>query len=236
VSRPRFYCADLSADRIELDTEQARHALGSLRLRRGDAVELFDGCGGVAQCELVEAESAGKRRSAIVSVHDRQSLPRPTRSLTLFVAGAKGPRLTTLVEKCTELGVSALRFTDWQRSVVHVGDSGLEKLRKTAIEACKQCGRNWLPELTAGNSLADILGFAGQCLIAHPGRMFPCLSQVIDSEQVATALAIGPEGGFEEAELEQLTAGGAECVRLGEHILRVETAALASAAIWSASR
>lgn len=232
MSRPRFYGPDLSADRIELDVEQSRHALSSLRLRPGDTVELFDGLGGVVQCELVEAAASGKRRSAIVAVTQRARAPEPDRKLTLFVAGAKGPRLSMLVEKCTELGVSALRFTDWDRSVVHVGASGLEKLRKTAIEACKQCGRNWLPELTCNESMENFLGFNGQRLIAHPGGTSPRLSQAIDPQQANLAIAIGPEGGFTESELRQMTTDGAGSVQIAEHVLRVETAALAGATVW----
>lgn len=232
MSVPRFFCEDLASDTIALDPEQSRHALGSLRLRGGDAVELFDGRGTVANCEMTSAESGGKKRSATVRVLSRQQSPQPTHSLTLFVAGAKGPRLTTLVEKCTELGIGALCFTEWQRSVVHVSENGLAKLHKTAIEACKQCGRNWLPRLVAGQTIDDFLAFDGQRLIAHPDAAAPPLDEFA-TISVDTLLAIGPEGGLTDDEVVKMQAAGAVPVRLGQHILRVETAALAAAAIFT---
>lgn len=233
MSLPRFFCADLAPDAIALDPEQSRHATGSLRLRPGDAVMLFNGRGGEATCEIADTGSAGKKRCASVRVISRQQTPAPTHTLTLFVAGAKGPRLTTLVEKCTELGVGALHFTKWRRSVVHVSDNGLSKLHKTAIEACKQCGRNWLPQLIANQTVDDFLAFEGQRLIAHPDPTAPVLPKFATAT-VATALAIGPEGGLTDEEVANMQAAGAKPVRLGEHILRVETAALAAAAIWAA--
>lgn len=231
MNGPRFFCADLSPDTLALDHESSRHALGSLRLRAGDRVELFDGQGNSAEADLIATESSGKRRLATVRLLARQKTPKPTRSLTLFVAGAKGPRLTTLVEKCTELGVSALYFTDWQHCVVHVGENGLAKLKKTAIEACKQCGRNWLPELAAGQSIDDFLASEGQQLIAHPSPESQPVSNVLN-HTTPTLLAIGPEGGFTNDEVAKMRAAGALPVLLGAHILRVETAALAMTAIW----
>lgn len=92
-----------------------------------------------------------------MQVHRVNTLTPPPRSLTLIVAGCKGPRLRWMVEKCTELGVSELCLAEFERSVVRVSEGHAQKLRTTAIEACKQCGRAWLPEIRCGVTPGSVI-------------------------------------------------------------------------------
>lgn len=231
MSLPRFFIADLTSEQITLDPEQARHALNSLRLRVGERLELFDGCGKSATGELMAAEANGKKREAIVHIKSCTESPKPQTSLALFVAAPKGPRLTAMIEKCTELGVSALHFTNWQRSVVHVAGKSLDKFQKNTIEACKQCGRNWLPTISAENGINDFLAATGTRYIAHPDPHAPLFGTLAGVNNIA--LAIGPEGGFTTEEVSRMTAAYATPIQLSPNILRIETAALAAAAIWN---
>lgn len=250
MSEPLFYCAELSADRVTLDERESHHALHSLRMRPGNRVALFDGRGGIAQGVLRETDPANaadrrarpkRQRNATVDITHVKRVDPPPLRLTLIVAGCKGPRLTWMVEKCTELGVTRLLLTEFERSVVHVGPGHVEKLQRTAIEACKQCGRVWLPTIEAGRSLQDALRTAtaqGALLVAEPADNAEPLSTWLHAHKTTAAdltAIVGPEGGLTPSELDFLKASGAATVRLADHILRVETAAIAVAANWAAS-
>lgn len=241
---PRFYCPELSAGIVHWDDAEARHALQSLRLRSGDRVELFDGAGCVAVGELVPEETgppgATRRHKKAGPIEVRvtqlvEQVP-PLDQLTLVVAACKGARLDWLVEKCTELGVTTLHLTEFARSVVHAGAKHVEKLQRTAIEACKQCGRNWLPTLRAGMALREAIVPGTALFVAHPDDESPTLAtRLAHAGGAATHVTavVGPEGGLTDEELALLAAAGGRRVRLATHILRVETAAVAIAAQWA---
>lgn len=248
-----LYCPDLHPGRITLPESEGDHALRSLRLRPGGAVTLFDGTGGVARATLLDEPPAGAanrsgrskhprhRQSATVSVQQFQTIPPPLHTLALIVAGCKGARLDWLIEKGTELGVSRFILTHFERSIVRVGPHHVPKLERTALEACKQCQRAWRPRIEARTSLADALtSVAGDTLlIAHLDREAPSLARYLSAHESAAAhlaVIIGPEGGLSPEEVEHMRREGGHTVYLGEHILRVETAALAVAACWACTR
>jgi 16S rRNA (uracil1498-N3)-methyltransferase len=253
MALPRFYAPLVAGEVVALDAEQSRHALQSLRLRPGDEVVLFDGKGLEARARLRSQangdggtrKGADKRRLAEVDLIAIEQHPRPTHALTLYVAGCKGPRLAWLVEKCTELGATRLAFTEFERSVVCVSAAHAEKLGRTAIEACKQCGRSWLPSIDAGLAFADLVrdraaaesdAAAEKLLVAHPRTYdgWSLTSWLGSNAWTNVGVVIGPEGGLTDAEVEALRDAGAVPVHLAENILRIETAAVSAAAIWAA--
>ncbi|MBU0638802.1 MAG: 16S rRNA (uracil(1498)-N(3))-methyltransferase [Planctomycetes bacterium] len=250
MSHPRLFCPTLTAGVLTLQETESHHALHSRRLRPGDPVLLFDGRGHDAEGSICDAEDQPaaqptsrrprkRGRSTCVRVAEVRYVPPPDRQLTLLVAGCKGPRLTWLVEKCTELGVIELVFIEFERSVVRVGPKHLEKLRRTAIEACKQCGRLWLPEINARGKLTALVPEAadGDLLVAHPAADAMPLGKWLHEHRTLTSefsVVIGPEGGLTPSELDFLKTSGGRLVRLSEHVLRVETAAVAAAAHWAA--
>jgi 16S rRNA (uracil1498-N3)-methyltransferase len=262
VSEPRFFCRTLHPGLIELDETEARHARRSLRLRPGDAISLFDGCGRLARARLAGAGSAsapdpvraGSRsipRRCLVFVEAVISVPPPARTLTLITAACRGPRLDWMIEKCTELGVTRIVLAAFERSVVRPAGGTGEKLARTALEACKQCRRVWLPEIAVGASLTEVIGpfctppvsVAASACPRHPSLLV-CEPQsslslagwlhAHSGELRHLAAVIGPEGGLSDTERAMLSQAGAQPVRLAEHILRVETAAVAVAANWAA--
>jgi 16S rRNA (uracil1498-N3)-methyltransferase len=249
----RLYCPQLEIGCIRLPDSEASHALKSRRLRLGDAVTLFDGRGAYAHAHLAagrpgrSAASAGavkpRRTTAVLAeVTAVERVPPPTASFELIVAGCKGARLDWLVEKATELGVTRLTLAEFERSIVHAGPTHVQGLERTAIEACKQCGRLWLPEISAGLPLSAAIGHAGtgenadrHLAFADPTAPLPLARWLESAATGDVAAVVGPEGGLAPAEIAELTAAGGQPVRLGEHVLRVETAALAVAAAWSAA-
>ncbi|MCG3127492.1 MAG: Ribosomal RNA small subunit methyltransferase E [Phycisphaerae bacterium] len=237
---PRFFCPDLKPGANVLLKDEAHHATQVLRLRPGDSLVLFDGRGHVAAGTIAAAAHEtrrGRRGGAALAAHVDQVLlvPRPERTLELIVAGCKGPRLNWLVEKCVELDVQRITLAEFERSVVRVGDSHLEKLHRAAIEACKQCGRAHLPELSAGRTLAEAVRACQDhtLLVADPDERAVPLATWLHTHPAANrrlAAVVGPEGGLTPDESALLRDAGGHFVRLGPHILRVETAAVSIAA------
>jgi 16S rRNA (uracil1498-N3)-methyltransferase len=185
---------------------------------------------------------AGSKRSRqqplTVLVEALQTIPRPARTLTLMVPGCKGDRLQWLVEKGTELGVSRFILTEFEHSVVHTGPQHVRKLVRTAIEACKQCRRAWLPQMESGLRLSDAVEtLKGTALLAaHPEPASPSFASWLSARRPQDlAVVIGPEGGLIATELEAVRCAGGQTVRLGKHTLRVETAAIAAAACWASA-
>jgi len=193
-----------------------------MRASPGLEVVLFDGRGGefpaeVAHCGRADIElNIGPRREV------ERELPF---ELTLGVPLPKGDRQRWLIEKAVELGVSRLiplktARTERSRDEVAV------KLRRYVIEASKQCGRNRLMEITPTVEWSKLMGEPiERRTIAHlEGRP---LANVFSGPASDVLLAVGPEGGLTDGEVEQAVQADWELVTLGERILRVETAALA---------
>ncbi|HPC20990.1 MAG TPA: RsmE family RNA methyltransferase [Phycisphaerae bacterium] len=261
----RLYCPNLEPGFFRLPDSEAAHALKSRRLRAGDSVVLFNGRGAYARARLcplgngayapagtrefgVPVERLKNRRAPAVlaEVTVIEQAPPPTDTLELVVAGCKGPRLDWLVEKCTELGVTRLVLAEFERSVVRVGPTHVHNLERTAIEACKQCGRLWLPEISAGLPLSAAIGHglaldrgqadssARRMAFADPAATLPLGRWLESAARGNVTVVVGPEGGLTPAEIDELSGGGAQAVRLAEHVLRVETAAIAVASVCAA--
>src|SRR5262249_26253437 len=138
----------------------------------------------------------------------------------------KGDRGKFLIEKLTELGVSAYVPLRTQRSVVHPAQTHSERLKRQVIEASKQCGRNILMEVRELTSWTQFLSTPGlpDCrVLSHPGGQ-GVLAQ--HGERGDIAIAVGPEGGFSDTEISCASEAGWRIVGLGPRLLRVETAAI----------
>lgn len=248
VRTPWFYCPELRTGEVALDARESHHAQHVLRLRPGDAVALFDGRGTLGEATLTDSSAATSSRGRAVRVAVRvdriSSTPPPRAPFTLVTAGCKGERADWLIEKCTELGVSAIITANFERSIVRPDAAAAEKALQRAVAACKQCGRARLPVLRSGLPLPDALATAlnetqpPTLLIADPAAGASPLGQWLARAQPLTGgliVVIGPEGGLTDAERAWLSDAGGLRVTLGPHILRVETAAVAAAAAWAAA-
>ena len=234
MSEARFYVSDLSGCDIVLTEQEARHASRSRRLRPGDPVVLFDGRGTEAGGEIAAVSRSGVH----VRVLQSWSRPRPRPRVTLAVAMPKGPRQDVLVEKCTELGVAALWPIRTARSVSGVSDHKLDRWRRTAVEAAKQSGQAWLPELSPPRQLVEALGEAAgfdHLLIAVPNAEIPSVWVTGVAAAESVLAFIGPEGGWTDSERAICVDRGCRAISLGPNTLRIETAAIALAAIVHAA-
>jgi 16S rRNA (uracil1498-N3)-methyltransferase len=231
VVSERFFSSEpIVADRITLGGAEAHHLIHVMRAAEGDSVTLFDGSGAEFTATI---EKCG-RSEVELRIVARYDVDRELSfELSVGVALPKGDRQKWLVEKLTELGVTTLIPLETQRGVAQPNPAALDRLARTVIEATKQCGRNQLMEITKSQTWFKwvLSGEASEMerrLVAHPGGKG--LSQVDLSPRLNTRLAIGPEGGFTDSEIEAATRHEWQLVDLGPRILRVETAAVALSA------
>jgi 16S rRNA (uracil1498-N3)-methyltransferase len=225
-----FHPTPIGTEYVTLDGPEAHHLLHVGRAIVGQEVTLFDGSG-VEFAAVIEKLGRSTVELRIVErVEADCELPF---TLTVGVALPKGDRQKWLVEKLTELGVTTLVPLATERGVAQPTAGALDRLRRSVIEASKQCGRNRLMRIAEPQAwvewVADLSNEAnGRRFIAHPNGL--SLSELDLSARQPTCLAIGPEGGFTDAEVAAATAAGWQAVALGPRILRVETAAVALAA------
>src|SRR6266700_7524687 len=233
---PRFFAPvqlSLGAE-IDVPERAARHC-AVLRLRRGDAVVLFNGEGGEFSAELIRI-SRGAARAFLIS---RQT---PERESPLAIALAQcvssGDRMDITLQKSTELGVARIVPIASERSVVRLSsdraDRRVEHWRNVVIAACEQCGRNRVPEVAVNTELDTFLAGAGSDelrLLLAPNAS-RAMKDLIPGR--AVTLLVGPEGGFTPEERRRAEGSGFVPVCFGPRVLRTETAPLAAIAAMQA--
>ena len=230
---PRFYCPLplVSGQYLELPDEVARHAVGALRLRDGEAVTLFNGDGSEYVGVLL---ITGRRTAALIG--ERHEVRRESPLAVTLVQGISGgERMDLTIQKAVELGVTAIQPVVMRRTVVKLAGDKLEKRRAhwqaVAISACEQCGRNLIPEIAPIREFAVWqrgLVDAGMRLMLDPEGERTLAD--LDPPAGPISLLAGPEGGFDPGERVAAGRAGFSGIRLGARILRTETAALAALA------
>jgi 16S rRNA (uracil1498-N3)-methyltransferase len=216
--------------------DEAHHCLNVVRHGVGDKLIVFDGRGHEATAQIV---SATKREATLRVLHRATSAPIRCR-LTLAQAVPKGKNMDLIIEKAVELGAARIVPLLSDRTIVQLdakeAASKREKWQTVALEACKQCGQNWLPEVTAPVTpklFFDQQRPAGLLLIAslqNDSRPIkPTLAAYVEEHGALPAevtILVGPEGDFTPAELGLAKSQGCQPITLGPIILRTETAAI----------
>ncbi|HWW19687.1 MAG TPA: 16S rRNA (uracil(1498)-N(3))-methyltransferase [Steroidobacteraceae bacterium] len=225
-----------AGDTLSLPEGASTHLGRVLRARVNDAVTLFNGQGGEYEAQIltIDRHSVRVRIGAHVAV-ERES---PLR-LTLLQSIARGEKMDLIVQKATELGVSAIVALQAERSVVRLGDEAhrkrAEHWRAIAVSACEQCGRNRIPTIEVVADLPAALARAPSGdtrVLLEPGAQQALAEQAPRSS--AMTLLIGPEGGFAPDELALAREQQFIPCRLGPRVLRAETAPLAALAVIQA--
>lgn len=225
----RFHLPDTAANALEGD--EAKHCAQVLRKHVGDQIIIFDGAGGEATAEI----TAISAKRVDLKIIERRHTPASAVSISLIQAIPKGANMEWIIEKAVELGVNAIHPVITERTVVRLdlNDSARkrEKWQRVAIEACKQCGQNWLPKVHPPSRFPSMLG----ALPAHDLKIIAALQPDSKSlrgilgsaigHRASAIVAIGPEGDFTPDEYTAARAHGFAPVTLGPLVLRVETAA-----------
>jgi 16S rRNA (uracil1498-N3)-methyltransferase len=213
----------------------AAHHLRVLRVGEGGRVALTTGSGLVGTGSLVEVT----RAAASVEVEEVQRVSRAP-AVHMLVPIADRERMLWLAEKCTELGATSWRPIEWRRSVsVSPRGSGpafQARLEGRMISALTQSGGAWLPEVCDAAPLAEAIRATsiGTRVVLDPDGL-PLLHLGSSGWREPVSIAVGPEGGIEEAEHAQLADAGFVRASLGDTILRFETAGVAALAVVRAA-
>lgn len=225
--------SDWQAHELCLPAEEVHHLHTVLRARLGGTVTAFDGRGRSADCEIVEMD----RRHARLRVIQQRVQPRPEPEFILLQGLPREQKMDLLIQKATELGVHRIRPVQTDHAVVRLREeneeSKRERWQRIALNAAKQCGTAWLPEVEPVQPLlacltemprVDLLLVCSLEPDAAPLR--DVLRTARESHPASVAVLVGPEGDFSARERAAARNAGGRAVRLGDTVLRSETASL----------
>ncbi len=226
----RFFCPiPLTAgDCVELPKAAAHHASRVLRLTPGAPVVLFDGAGNACSGAI-----AGLKPTVTVQLVDAlPPEPQPPCRVTLVQALASADKMDWVVQKAVELGVHAIVPIAAKRSVLKLDGPRAEKRlahwRNIAVSACEQSGRSTVPEVAPVQPLNQWLAQARGGWVLAPAAAHALRDQPAPTG--ALTILVGPESGWEDAELAAMLTRDIQPLRLGPRVLRTETAGLAALA------
>jgi 16S rRNA (uracil1498-N3)-methyltransferase len=219
-----------AGQQVRVDDSEVHH----LRVRRakdGEKVELLDGAGLRGTGHLLQS---GKQWTVEIETIDREQRPP---ELTLAVAAGDRDRFTWMVEKAAELGVTGVVPLETARTAAvatGIREAHLQRLRRRALEATKQCGAAWAVQVEEQVPLSSFLTRTSsgvRWLADQAGAAAPT-----ELDLTPVTAVIGPEGGFTDAERASLASAGYQSIALSPLTLRFETAALATAAAATFAR
>ncbi|HHY91014.1 MAG TPA: 16S rRNA (uracil(1498)-N(3))-methyltransferase [Clostridiales bacterium] len=217
---------------IRIDNQEDRkHIVKVLRLNIGDCVEISDGCGHVY---IAEIQSISESVIDLKLLEKRKSETEPNVEIILFQSIPKSDKMEMIIQKTVELGIAHIVPVISQRTVVRLDGKNeqkkLERWRKIASEAAKQCKRGMIPEIHPPIFFEQMLKQISQydfVVIPYEKEKELGLKDLLKNREPAwrkIGIVIGPEGGFTEEEISAAKSAGAVSVTLGPRILRTETA------------
>src|SRR5215213_2825507 len=229
MTRRRFYAppAAFTDQTVTLATDEARHLRDVLRLSTGDEVYVFSGAGREFRCTVSEIKRDSTELRIDAEVEPAK--PESQLQLNLCVALLKGEKFDLVVQKATELGVSKITPLITRHADIHLRDAAdatkrVARWQRIALEAAKQSGRAFVPEISLPVAFPPALEIEGV------GVMFSERGgeglDTLPATRSITAL-VGSEGGWADEEIEAARAREFHIVTLGGRILRAETAAIA---------
>jgi 16S rRNA (uracil1498-N3)-methyltransferase len=241
--------------RVLIDGDEAHHAVRVKRLEVGDRVRLVDGVGGwcVGAIEAITKHGKAWRVGVVAARLEHEAEPSPR--IVVGTGVPKGDRLHDLVDGLSQVGAWSWFALRSERAVGEVSEHGMEKLRRVAVEAVKQCGRARQIRLEGERTLADALasGGVGGVLTVLADASGEVITDGAARARVGAGsgggggsggsggggvsevrILIGPEGGFSDGEVARARESGCMVARFGRHTMRVETAAVVAAGVVAA--
>jgi 16S rRNA (uracil1498-N3)-methyltransferase len=232
----RFFVApeQIAGERVRFRDDQARQIRGVLRLRPGDRITVLDNTGDACRVRL---EHVSREQTDGIIETRSAAETEPSARLTLYQSLLKREKFEWVLQKGTELGVARFAPVVTRRSLVRAAESDkLDRWRRIIAEAAEQSGRARLPELLTPVTLEEALRYTGgyaKSILAWEGPGRRGLTAALAGLPPAPAVAvfIGPEGGYDDDEIETAREAGVAVVTLGPRILRTETAAVVAVAL-----
>lgn len=226
----KLFVENISGDTIILDGESARHIGKSLRMKVGDMLTVTDGNGEDLGCQI---EDITKETVVLKVCYKQASDSEPTCKVTIYQGVPKSSKMEDIIQKCVELGVTSIVPTLTKRCVSRPDDKSANKknqrYQKIALEAAQQSGRGIVPEIapmkTLKQAIAEDKSDVKIVFFEGGGEK---LTDIVKADTTSVSIYIGPEGGFEEAEVEAIESAGGTRATLGKRILRTQTAPVAA--------
>jgi 16S rRNA (uracil1498-N3)-methyltransferase len=236
MQRHRFHAppSRIVGPRIILDPDESHHLTRVLRLAPGARAFAFDGEGSEYECEVAGVGKGAAELRVVARLGGEVESPL---EFTLGQALVKGDKFDWVVQKAVELGVTRVVPLAAEHSEIRKAEGRelrLQRWRRVALEATKQCGRRRLVEITEAQSFERFCAAREANLrVILSERGGRGLREIAATRENVTsvAVAVAPEGGWSEEELRAAEAHGLAPVFLGPRILRTETAAIAAVAL-----
>ncbi len=213
-----------------LSGDEAKHLSQVLRIRVGEEVVVFDGKG---QQATAKVRNVARDRVSL-DLGPATLSPQVGPKVVLALAIPKGKRMDLVVQKAVELGVSVIQPLVTRNTVVQPGDGKADKWRRAALEACKQSGLDFLPEVEEPAGFQQWLDVIG----SHAADELRLIASLADgarpmrevlrgsSSPAAVVVLVGPEGDFTSLETQAALEASFHAITLGATVLRAETASL----------
>ena len=238
----RFFAepGQIGEKEIVITGADVNHIRNVLRMRADEEVLIADGQGAEYRCKLIELNENEVRAQILWKLDGNAEL---ASAVTLFQGLPKSDKMDLIVQKCVELGVDRIVPVSTKRTVVKLDakkeQTRLKRWNTISESAAKQSGRGVIPEVSGVMSFGKALEEAKKLDVLlipyeraeHMAETRRVMGEIRPGQSVG--IFIGPEGGFEESEVEEAVAAGAKAITLGKRILRTETAGLAVMAMLS---
>lgn len=237
MSQPRLYVDPARwPGPVSLTEDEVHYLVHVLRLGEGEELEAFDGDGRRARAVLRRSLQGWTLQ---LEANPTWDPPKSRAGVILCLAWLKGPKLDEVVRMATELGVAAFEPFLSERCVARPDPAAaaarIGRLDKIAREAARQCGRADLPVVAPLGALGEVLARAGnerKTLLYEEARGLSLREWLAGVDLTGgLRLVVGPEGGFTPEEAQKAQAHGFALLRLGNTILRADTAAVAVATL-----
>jgi 16S rRNA (uracil1498-N3)-methyltransferase len=232
---PHFYVKpeNINTNTFSIEEKQAHYLSNVRRFKQNDEIMLFDGKGNSYKAKI-DFIAKNKVSGQVLS----SSYKMPKFILNLYTCIPKGDRFEWQIEKCAEIGVFKIIPINTKRSIVtSISKNKIERYEKISISASSQCGRNDIMKIenpidfkTACINIIENKDFIN--LLPWESESISTLKSLIPKSKLNGAnIFIGPEGGFEDEEIEFAKSLNIKTLTLGENILRTETAAVVASSL-----
>lgn len=230
---PRFFINYVPEERAVITGEDGRHIARSLRMQPGESLVLCDSIGTDYNCEI---ESVADGEVTVRVLNFCKTVAEPSVSVTVYQGMPKADKMESIVQKAVETGAVRIVPVLTTRCVSKPDEKAAAKKvarwQKIAEEAAKQSGRGVIPQVSELINYRLAVKQAaqnGEIILFFEGGG-QSIAQLVNPETKNLAIFIGPEGGFEQAEVDFALQNGGRIGTLGARILRTETAPVAALA------
>ena len=233
----RFFIEDVQneTEQFIIKGQDVKHIKNVLRMKQNDKIEIVRD----AKTYICSIYSMGSDKVIANILYKNENGNESPIKIHLFQSLPKSTKMETILQKCTELGVFSFHPIITERSIIKIDDKKeikkLERWKSIVVEAAKQSKRDLVPEIYPIQSFRETLKQLINKKVIVPYELENSLGikDFLQSTQNLheVYVFIGPEGGFERAEIEGLIEIGAQVVSLGPRILRTETAGFITCAL-----